>query len=121
MKGNVWFGMVPVWFALLGCATVGLDSEFVETTNGYREDGSVEASTETRWTQNARGGAFTNIEAMKQDTSYVYDGPEGEHYTIGQGSGAEGVSGAGQIVALTAALQALAQVLSIYNPLEPLR
>ena len=71
---------------------------------------------ETQWTQNAKGGPFTDIEQMKQDTSYVYEGPEGEHYNIGQGSGVNGVSASGQVVALGAALQALSTALDSLSP-----
>lgn len=100
-----------VWLAALvcapGCLTVGMDNEFVETVQRYREDGTVETVTETRWTQNARGGPFTDIERLKQDTIYRYTGAEGESYDIGQGSGAEGINGSGQRDALLTALQAL--------------
>ena len=74
--------LVPVLFLCTGCMTVRLDSEFVERSEGYRSDGSLESVVETRWTQNAKGGPFTDIEQMKQDTSSVYDGPEGERYNI---------------------------------------
>ena len=116
MRGMVAVVFVLVLFLCTGCMTVRLDSEFVETTNGYREDGSVETSTETRWTQNAKGGPFTDIEQMKQDTSYVYEGPQGERYEIGQGSGVDGVSASGQVVALLAALQALSTALNLLSP-----
>ncbi len=109
-----------VWLAALmsapGCLTVGLDNEFIETVQGYREDGSVESVTETRWTQNARGGPFTDVERLKQDTLYRYTGPEGESYDIGQGSGAEGIRGSGQRDALLAALQVLAAVVGTLVP-----
>ena len=109
-----------LWPILLctGCMTVGLDSEFVERSEGYRADGSLESVVETRWTQNAKGGPFTDIEQMKQDTSYVYEGPQGERYEIGQGSGVDGVSGSGQVVALVAALQALSTALNLLSPVN---
>ncbi len=103
-----------------GCITVGLDSQFVERSEGYRADGSLESVVETRWTQNAKGGPFTDIEQMKQDTSYVYEGPLGERYEIGQGSGVDGVSGSGQAIALVAALQALSTALNLLNPVNAL-
>ena len=53
---------------------------------------------------------------MKQDTSYVYEGPQGGRYEIGQGSGVSGVSGSGQVVALVAALQALSTALDLLMP-----
>ncbi len=96
--------------------TVRLDSEFVEKSEGYRADGSLESVVETRWTQNAKGGPFTDIEQMKQDTSYVYEGSQGERYEIGQGSGVNGVSASGQVVALLAALQALSTAVNLLNP-----
>ena len=74
--------LVPAVLSCAGCMTVRLDSEFVERSEGYRADGSLESVVETQWTQTAKGGLFTDIEQMKQDTSYVYDGPEGEHYNI---------------------------------------
>ncbi|MDK1022316.1 MAG: hypothetical protein QGD90_11855, partial [Candidatus Hydrogenedentes bacterium] len=79
-------------------------------------DGSLESVVETRWTQNAKGGPFTDIEQMKQDTSYVYDGPEGEHYNIGQGPGVDSASASGQVVALLAALKALSTALDLLKP-----
>ncbi len=109
---------VPVLLLCTGCMTVGLDSEFVEKSEGYRADGSLESVVETRWTQNAKGGPFTDIEQMKQDTSYVYEGPQGERYEIGQGSGVNSVSGSGQVVALLAALQALSTALNLLNPVN---
>ena len=112
--------LVPVLFLCTGCMTVRLDSEFVEKSEGYRADGSLESVVETRWTQTAKGGPFTDIEQMKQDTSYVYDGPEGAHYNIGQGSGVSGVSGSGQVVALAAALQALSAALNLLSPVNGL-
>ena len=105
--------LVPVLLLCPGCMTMGLDSEFVERSEGFRADGSLESVVETRWTQNAKGGPFTDIEQMKQDTSYVYQGPQGERYEIGQGSGVDGVSGSGQVVALVAALQALSTALDL--------
>ncbi len=108
--------LVPVLLLCAGCMTVRLDSEFVERSEGFRADGSLESVVETRWTQNAKGGPFTDIEQMKQDTSYVYQGPQGERYEIGQGSGVDGVSGSGQVVALLAALQALSTALNLLNP-----
>ena len=105
--------LVPVLFLCTGCMTVRLDSEFVEKSEGYRADGSLESVVETRWTQTAKGGPFTDIEQMKQDTSYVYEGPQGERYEIGQGSGVNGVSASGQVVALGAALQALSTALNL--------
>jgi hypothetical protein len=105
-----------VLFIAPGCLTVGMDNEFVETVEAYRADGSVESVTETRWTQNARGGPFTDVERLKQDTAYRYTGPDGESYDIGQGSGAEGVSGQGQSDALMTALQALSAVVGSLVP-----
>ncbi len=116
MRGMVAVVLVPVLFLCPGCMTVRLDSEFVEKSEGYRADGSLESVVETRWTQNAKGGPFTDIEQMKQDTSYVYQGPQGERYEIGQGSGVDGVSGSGQVVALVAALQALSTALNLLSP-----
>jgi hypothetical protein len=52
------------------------------------------------------------VERLKQDTIYRYAGPDGESYDIGQGSGAEGVSGSGQRDALLTALQALSTAVS---------
>ena len=116
MRGMVAVVIAPVLFLCTGCMTVRLDSEFVERSEGYRADGSLESVVETRWTQNAKGGPFTDIEQMKQDTSYVYEGPQGERYDIGQGSGVNGVSGSGQVVALGAALQALSTALYSLSP-----
>ena len=116
MRRMVAVVIAPVLFLCTGCMTVRLDSEFVERSEGYREDGSLESVVETRWTQNAKGGPFTDIEQMKQDTSYVYQGPQGERYEIGQGSGVNGVSGSGQVVALGAALQALSTALYSLSP-----
>ena len=116
MGGMVAVVIVPVLFLCTGCMTVRLDSEFVERSEGYRADGSLESVVETRWTQNAKGGPFTDIEQMKQDTSYVYEGPQGERYDIGQGSGVNGVSASGQVVALGAALQALSTALDSLSP-----
>ena len=116
MRGMVAVVFVPVLFLCMGCMTVRLDSEFVERSEGYRADGSLESVVETRWTQNAKGGPFTDIEQMKQDTSYVYEGPQGERYDIGQGSGVNGVSASGQVVALGAALQALSTALDSLSP-----
>ncbi len=120
MRGIITVILVPVLFSCTGCMTVRLDSEFVERSEGFRADGSLESVVETRWTQNAKGGPFTDIQQMKQDTSYVYDGPEGEHYNIGQGSGVDGVSGSGQIVAMVAALQALSTALDLLGPVNGL-
>ena len=108
--------IVPVLLMCTGCMTVRLDSEFVEKSEGYRADGSLVSVVETRWTQTAKGGPFTDIEQMKQDTSYVYEGPQGERYDIGQGSGVNGVSASGQVVALGAALQALSTALDSLSP-----
>ncbi len=108
--------LVPVLSLCAGCMTVRLDSEFVEKSEGYRTDGSLESVVETRWTQNAKGGPFTDIEQMKQDTSYVYQGSQGERYEIGQGSGVNGVSGSRQVVALVAALQSLSTALDLLMP-----
>lgn len=95
-----------------GCLTVDLDNEFLKTVQGYREDDTVESVTETRWTQNARGDPFTDVERLEQDTLYRYTGPEGESYDIGQGSGAEGIHGSGQ----RDALQALSAVVGTLVP-----
>lgn len=112
--------IIAVWLAALiaapGCLTVGMDNEFTETLQSYREDGTVESVSETRWTQNARGGPFTDVERLKQDTAYKYTGPDGESYDIGQGSGAEGISGQGQRDALFTALQALSTVVGQILP-----
>ena len=116
MRGMVAVVLVAVLCFCAGCMTVRLDSEFVERSEGYREDGSLESIVETRWTQNAKGGPFTDIEQMKQDTSYVYEGPQGERYEIGQGSGVNGVSGSAQVVALGAVLQALSTALNLLGP-----
>ncbi len=116
MRGIVAVVLVPVLLLCAGCMTVGLDSEFLERSEGYRADGSLESVVETRWTQNAKGGPFTDIEQMKQDTSYVYEGPQGERYDIGQGSGVDGASASGQVVALVTALQALSTALDLLNP-----
>ncbi len=116
MRGIIAVVLVPVLLLCAGCMTVRLDSEFVERSEGFRADGSLESVVETRWTQNAKGGPFTDIEQMKQDTSYVYEGPQGERYEIGQGSGVEGVSGSGQVVALVAALRAQSTALDLLNP-----
>jgi len=99
-----------------GCLTVGLDNEFVETVETYHEDGTVASAAETRWTQNARGGPFTDVEQLKQDTAYSYRSETGEAYEIGQGSGATGVIGSGQVDALTEALRALSGVVATLTP-----
>lgn len=116
MRETVALTLVPVLLLCTGCMTVALESEFVEKSEGYRADGSLESTVETRWIQNAKGGPFTDIEQMKQDTSYVYVGPEGERYEIGQGSGVVGASGSGQVAALVAALQALSTALNVLTP-----
>ncbi len=102
--------------ALPGCLTVGMDNEFTETVEAYRGDGTLESVSRTQWTQNARGGPFTDVERLKQDTLYTYEGPEGAGYEIGQGSGAEGVRGGGQVDALMAALEALSAVVANLVP-----
>lgn len=101
-----------------GCLTVRMDNEFTETVESYSDDGALQSVSQTRWTQNARGGPFTDVERLKQDTLYSYEGSDGSAYEIGQGSGAEGVSGEGQRNALIAALQALSAALSAVLPPE---
>lgn len=112
MNRPLWMSFLPLMISLPGCLTVGMDTEFLETTEHYHEDGTLESLTETRWTQNAKGGPFTDIEHLKQDTRYAYEGPEGEKYDIGQGSGASGVMGDGQVEALSAALAGLSSALN---------
>jgi hypothetical protein len=119
MRRHALFVLIGALIAAPGCLTVGLENEFVETVEAHREDGSVESVTETRWTQNARGGPFTDVERLKQDTAYRYTGPDGESYDIGQGSGAEGIRGSGQRDALLAALQALSAVVNRLAPAAP--
>lgn len=105
--------LLVVMLVLPGCITTKMNSEFMETTTYFNEDsGAVTHETQTVWEQTAKGGPFTNIETLQQDTRYVYDGPEGEHYDIGQGAGATGVDGTGQVQAFfasMAAIQALAE------------
>ena len=56
MRGMVAVVLARMLFLCTGCMTAGLSSEFVEKSEGYRADGSLESVVETRGTQNARAG-----------------------------------------------------------------
>lgn len=89
---------------LVGCLTVGTKSKFYEDTETL-ENGVVVGTTHTEWTQKAKGGPFTKIGELKQDSGYSSDG--GGDFNIFQGSRATDVDGSGQVTAFMAGADAV--------------